>query len=330
MTNRERFVNILNFKPADRAPFIEPLNWWDKTIERWKGEGLDKSLNGREINAYFGFDPFYYVWYTAGPRAKNRPLGHLGKTGGADDYERLRQTIFPWPVINDALWTEIARLQKRGDGPVWLQIDGFFWLGREVFGIERNLYATYDEPDLVHRLYKDLLEWQLKVLDAICVYAVPDICTVAEDMSYKSGSMISKQTFDKFMAPYYAVLCKALKKRGVLSFVDTDGNIHELAKWFGALGIDGFIPCERQAGVDIVSIRREFPRMLFLGGFDKMAMDLGEAQIRAEFDRLRPVLLQGGYIPGPDHQTPPAVSLTDYRLYLSLLREFCEEAKSEV
>ena len=42
--------------------------------------------------------------------------------------------------------------------------------------------------------------------------------------------------------------------------------------------------------------------------------------------RLLPVMRQGGFIAGMDHQTPPEVSLQDYRLYVRLLREYCEEA----
>ena len=35
-----------------------------------------------------------------------------------------------------------------------------------------------------------------------------------------------------------------------------------------------------------------------------------------------PVARRGGFIPGCDHQTPPEVSLRDYRLYLALYREY--------
>ena len=31
----------------------------------------------------------------------------------------------------------------------------------------------------------------------------------------------------------------------------------------------------------------------------------------------------GGFIPSVDHQTPPGVSLENYKKYLSLLKEYC-------
>jgi hypothetical protein len=51
-------------------------------------------------------------------------------------------------------------------------------------------------------------------------------------------------------------------------------------------------------------------------------MPRGEAAMRAEFDRLTPLAKSGGYIPSVDHQTPPGVSLEQYRVYLRLLDEY--------
>jgi uroporphyrinogen-III decarboxylase len=56
--------------------------------------------------------------------------------------------------------------------------------------------------------------------------------------------------------------------------------------------------------------------------YDKMVMTRGEAAMRAEFERLLPVMRQGGFIPSVDHQTPPGVSLEEYRCYLRLLEEY--------
>ena len=59
-----------------------------------------------------------------------------------------------------------------------------------------------------------------------------------------------------------------------------------------------------------------------IGHFDKMTMNRGEAAMRAEFERLLPLMKTGGFIPSVDHQTPPGVSLDQYRSYLRLLEEY--------
>ena len=59
-----------------------------------------------------------------------------------------------------------------------------------------------------------------------------------------------------------------------------------------------------------------------MGGYDKMVMPFGEKSMRAEFERLLPVMRSGGYIPSVDHQTPPGVSLENYRIYIRLFEEY--------
>jgi uroporphyrinogen-III decarboxylase len=61
-----------------------------------------------------------------------------------------------------------------------------------------------------------------------------------------------------------------------------------------------------------------------IGAFDKTVMHLGEAAVRAEFERLCPVMQTGGFIPSVDHQTPPAVGLEQYKQYVALLKEYAK------
>ena len=61
-----------------------------------------------------------------------------------------------------------------------------------------------------------------------------------------------------------------------------------------------------------------------IGHYNKMIMNRGEAAIRAEFERLVPLMKTGGFIPSVDHQTPPGVSLDEYRTYLRLLNEYTQ------
>ena len=100
------------------------------------------------------------------------------------------------------------------------------------------------------------------------------------------------------------------------------------AAWFRDAGIKGILPLERQAGVDVAVLREKFPDMRFIGCFDKMTMNRGEAAMRAEFERLLPVAKKGGLIISVDHQTPPGVSYKEYLTFLSLFREYADKAGS--
>ena len=143
-------------------------------------------------------------------------------------------------------------------------------------------------------------------------------------MSYNHGPMVSRDVFEVFIAPYYRQLIPRLLERNIVPFIDTDGDVTLLVPWFADLGVHGFLPLERQAGVDGLQLRRKYPRLLMIGHFNKMTMNRGEAAMRAEFERLVPLMETGGFIPSVDHQTPPGVALSEYRLYLQLMREYLD------
>ena len=91
-------------------------------------------------------------------------------------------------------------------------------------------------------------------------------------------------------------------------------------------GIEGVLPLERQAGVDVAALREAHPDFLFLGAFNKMTMRVGEDAMRGEFERLLPVMKTGGFIPSVDHQTPPDCPLARYRVYVAMLEEYAVRA----
>ncbi|HSQ76926.1 MAG TPA: hypothetical protein VLT13_15300 [Bacteroidota bacterium] len=40
----ERFRAVMSFQQVDRLPTWEWAMWWDKTLTRWRGEGLPLRL----------------------------------------------------------------------------------------------------------------------------------------------------------------------------------------------------------------------------------------------------------------------------------------------
>lgn len=331
MTTRERFRAVAGFKPFDRLPMVEWAGWWDKTIERWHAEKLPVEIKDRyDICRHFGLDVYKQDWIGARAAGCPQPTGHgLGIIETEADYDRIRPYLFPDLASMSSrqlLWKQWAEEQKRGDIVVWSTVEGFFWFARTLFGIEPHLYAFYDQPVLMHRINSDVADWIIASFDTLCSFVTPDFMTFAEDMSYNHGPMLSRELFDEFMKPYYQRVLPALKSRGIVTIIDSDGDVTVPAHWFEDAGLEGILPLERQAGVDMARLRREHSRMRFIGHFDKMTMNKGEAVMRAEFERLLPVAAAGGFFIACDHQTPPGVSYDDYRLYVELFKEYADEA----
>ena len=326
MNHVERFRAVMNFQPVDRLPVWEWAMWWDKTIARWHGEGLPRELKfGQvfEISRYFGLDPYQQFWFSTTQATIEATQHHTeGMVSNLDDYLRILPRLYPDHTQSIAGMRPWADLQARGEAVVWVTLEGFFWFPRTLMDFEQLSYAYYDQPELVHRINQDLLDFNLRLLEQIASACVPTFMTIAEDVSYNNGPMISQQTFKEFLAPYYRKLLARAKEMNLLTIVDTDGDVTRLVPWLQAVGVNGVLPLERQAGVDGSRLRQLYPDLRMVGHYNKLVMHKGEAAIRAEFERLMPLMKNGGFIPSVDHQTPPEVSLEDYRLYVRILKEY--------
>jgi hypothetical protein len=326
MNHVERFRAVMNFQPVDRLPRWEWAMWWDQTIARWKQEGLPPELCGVfEIAEHFGLDPYQQFWFSTTDPTIEAVQHHVeGTVSNMDDYLRLRGNFFPDHAGAIESMRPWALRQAEGGAVVWITLEGFFWFPRTLMGFTKISLAFYDQPELLHRINSDLADFNLKILERVAKTCCPTFATIAEDMSYNHGPMISERHFDEFVAPYYRAIVPRLQEMGAIVLVDTDGDVTRMVPWLQREGIHGVLPLERQAGVDGLRLRRQFPRLCMVGHYNKMVMHQGETAMRAEFERLVPLMKTGGFIPSVDHQTPPGVSLDQYRRYLLLLKEYSE------
>ena len=332
MTTRERFIKTMNFEPVDCLPVLEWAPWWNLTVDRWKREGLTiRSMDGyseyEALQLQMGLDLHAQSWISFTTAATPRAPSHGAPIiTSVEEYEAIKPTLYPDNPLDDERMRLIARRQKEGSVVTWITLEGMFWGPRVLLGIEPHLYAFYDDPELMHTINRDITAFSMRVYEQVCEYFVPDFMTFAEDMSYNNGPMISEAQFNEFVLPYYRQMIPPMKERGTRVFVDSDGDISLALPWFVNAGVEGILPLERQAGVDLEKLREKYPKFLFIGHYDKMVMPKGEEAMRAEFERLLPVMRQGGFVPSVDHQTPPGVSLENYKIYARLLREYCEKA----
>jgi uroporphyrinogen-III decarboxylase len=316
----------MNFQNVDRLPRWEWAMWWDETIDRWHDEGLPPDLefnNVFGIAEFFGLDPYMQFWFSTTEATIEATQHHVeGVVATMDDYLKIKPRLYPDHTEAIESMRPWAQKQTNGEAVVWATIEGFFWFPRTLMDIAKLGYAFYDQPELVHAINQDLLEFNLGLVKQMGKACVPTFMTFAEDMSYNHGPMISKDIFDKFLAPYYQKLIPVLQEYNIIPIVDTDGDVTALVPWLEDVGIVGVLPLERQAGVDGMLMRERFPKLRMIGHFDKMVMNRGEQAIRDEFERLLPLMKTGGFIPSVDHQPHPGVSIEEYRCFLRLFEEY--------
>jgi len=313
----------LGFDPVRRISFVLPFRRFEeKIIEVTDAHTIRQNIFGAQVIQYKGSE---------------LELEHEPVIKTIDDWNRLKEhadkeleACFSDEAI-EAAYLPIKEAHDRGDYSIRMNIEGFFWVPRELMNIEPHLYAFYDDPELLHAINSYVLEvYQTKLMKVIELVQ-PDVVYFMEDLSGKTGPMISQACFDEFIGDYYKQLIPMMKEKGVGNvFVDTDGEFTKLIPNFMESGVDGFLPMDVNAGMDIVAVRNEFPTLKFIGGYNKLEIAKGKEAIDKEFERILPVIRSGGYLTGADHQVAPSTSLEDYKYYIEQLKVMMEQAGADV
>lgn len=360
MTQRERFLATVAFEEVDRPVRMEATGFWDETLVRWHSEGLPLEIN-EMVGAYLffgfdlqlpvmlgahehpGFDPLFteeVIEQDARYTVKRDISGSIVKVPtdgtstipawldspvkGRESWEEVRKRLDPatpgrlepwWPVV------ELAGVQP---WPLCLYIPGLFGTHRHLLGFNRLMVAYRREPGLLHDMSRHWVTLWKRVIAAVCEKRTPDLVSLWEDMCYLNGPMIGPRVFEEFMSPYYRELVGFLKDELAISAVgvDTDGDCSLLIGKFVDAGVNMLWPFEVQAGMDVLEVRKQWPREFVIwGGMDKRELAKGREAIDAEVARVVPPMLERrGYVPGIDHNVPPEVSLEDWKYYLALVR----------
>lgn len=317
------YERYLGFDPVRRIHFVLPFRRFDEfVIEENDQFILKQDIYGRHVRLN---------------KASGIEVEEKHVVNNEDDWKRLKEhgdreleKYFSEEEILRA-YSPLKEGHDRGDYSIRLNIEGFFWVQRELLGIEPHFYAFYDYPEMLHDMNNYVLDVYSKKLMPVIELLQPDVVYLMEDLSGKNGPMISGDLFDEFVGGYYKKLIPLLKKHGVkYVFVDTDGDFNKLIPNFIESGVEGFLPMDVNAGMDIVKVREQFPTLRFIGGYNKLCIAEGREAIDREFDRIMPVIRGGGYIPGADHQVAPSTSLENYKYYISRLYEAMKQSGADL
>jgi len=352
MPFREAFAALMDFERPELLPQFE-WGYWPATEERWRGEGLPA---GRQPWEHFGITWYEHAPVDMGLRPHFEPeiLRDEGETfvirqvdgvivrrrkdelsmpqwlefplKSRKDYEAIRERLDPatpgrypddWPARLEA-WRTRDHLLTPGCCAV-----GFFGWFRSLMGVENLLYTYCDDPDFMHAMCRDHLDFLRTVMERELQEVEFDFAFIWEDMAYKGGPLIGPAMVREFMLPYYRELLDFLRAHGIrLVLLDSDGDVSLLIPLFMEVGVDGLLPFEVVAGPDVRTVREQYPSLRILGGIDKRALARGKEAIDAELEAKLPAMFrQGGYLPSLDHHIPPNVSLDDFGYYLERSRE---------
>ena len=355
MTHRERFLRTYRFQQVDHVPDME-FGYWNETLPRWHREGLPQQIDSNEMaDKYFGLMPFAGVPVHLGlyPPFEPRVVEQTGKHEIIIDEKGVTcqvhkdgsssiphcldwslKTPDDWPAFKERLdpdnparypedWDEVSKKLNNSAIPVQVSAGSLFGWIRDWMGFENVAIAVMEQPEWIEEMMEHLTLLYISVVEQVSAHVHIDCALFWEDMCFGGGPMISPKLFRELMTPRYKRITDVLKDAGCeVLIVDCDGDITQLVEHWLAGGVGCMFPLEIAAGTDPFQMRERFGReVLLMGGVNKRALAKDEQAIRAEVDRIAPLVEQGGYIPHVDHRCPPDVSYEDYLYYLQYKRE---------
>ena len=359
MVPRELCQKTFRFDCPGRAPYLCG-GAWETTMRRWHKEGMPAHVtDAATLGDHFGCHAHVWgigmeTWLCPGFRKRvlektDRHITYRDQYGivkrelrkdkqtsmpqfleypvrTRDDFRRLRKRLRLNPKQRlGPDWAERCEYYNNRDIPLFFPTNrggSFFGSLRDLMGLEGLLYALYDDPAFVEEMMDACLEFAIELADRVLDDLEVEAYVLWEDMGYRNGPLISPAMFRRFMLPRYRKLTEFVRSRGVdVILVDSDGDVRSLIPLWLEGGVDGVLPCEVQAGMDVAALRREYGRdLLLLGGVDKRAPARSREAIDDLIAKVAWTVEQGGYVPLFDHGFPHDIPWDNFCYLMDRLR----------
>lgn len=352
MTDRERFINQMHYKPVDRC-FNMEFGYWDENFELWPLFKNNNIKNNPEADQFFNFDRFETIggniWmspsfeqkiieetattkiYINGdgllaevPKDKHDTIPHFIKSSiiTPEDWEKCKEERFRRDDPRRKIDIEILKNRHPEDRDYPLGVNCGSMIGkiRDMLTFEGLAYACFDYPEMVEDMVETCCVLVEDFLDQVLPHFDFDFASGWEDICFKNGPIVTVSFFKDVVMPRYKRIKAKLVKHGIdIWFIDCDGDVRPILPYFLEGGINCLFPFEVNGCAHPAELLDEYGKDLrIMGGFDKMQLGKGKEAIKAYMDTLVPLVERGGYIPFCDHRCPPNVTPEDYLYYLDL------------
>lgn len=186
----------------------------------------------------------------------------------------LIDLYWPAPVADPAKVAKIA-----AENPDYLIRGSLFGLRQPgcwadlaaLYGIERLIFETYDDPEWVKEALEILQKKKLKYADSLegCPYDVVEM-----GGGDASSTVISPAMFDEFVAPYDGPIIKRAQERGQRVVYHTCGGMMPILERLADMGpnaLETFTPVGMGGDANLAEAKRRIgDRVCMIGGFDQL------------------------------------------------------------
>jgi uroporphyrinogen decarboxylase len=358
LTSRERVNRMFARQDQDRIPRAD--SFWDETITRWLGEGLDVAKREDAWGRIFDmlgndFQGLGWCWPQCFPgpwevlsedaetRVVREANGRIGrywkhKSGtpehlgfGCDSraawFEKYKPALLKnWLQLDPQAWRK-SFAEGRAKGK-WCHLTGVesFEETRQLMGDEVTLMAMIEDPEWVVDVSRTFTDVMLRNFQAVLDTGVtPDGTWIYGDMAFKTQTMCSPAMYRELIWPDHKRMADWAHARGMKFIYHTDGNINAVLDLYVQAGFDCIQPIEAKAGMDIRNICPKYGRQLAtFGNIDVMVlMSNDRALIEDEIrTKFAAAMATKGYAYHSDHSVPPQVTWPTYEFVIECVNKY--------
>jgi uroporphyrinogen decarboxylase len=181
---------------------------------------------------------------------------------------------------------------------VYVQTPGTFEALNGVFGIEKHLLYLAMYPDYLREVYQRQAEWN-RDFAMHCLDIGIDQIHVSDDWGAQNNLMFSMDTWRDLIYPYHKITADAVKARGGVLSLHSDGNINGAIGGVIELGYDVVHPWQESAGMSLDDFRSNYrDKLTVMGGLDvQTTIGFGDYdKLRAEITRVLEMFRDGGLL----------------------------------
>ncbi len=348
MNGRERFLTALRGGIPDRVPLFEthfclrfvreivgditsPHHNVDDQVAVARAMGLDMVWS-----APLGFTSFANVqqhgeryqdewgtWY--GSDESSWP-GSWGEHTVVNDRAEWRALTFPDPDL-PARMAQPKRALELVDGELAVvgAVRGPFsgaWMAAGMVNMSRWLY---EDSDLLDEVLHEFARWNTQ-LGLNLVKTGVDAIMIHDDWGMNMGLMIQPDQWRRYILPHIAEQVTTLAATGTPIIMHSDGNLNAIMDDIVGMQISGFNPLQRNAGMDLAQLKRDYGDRLCLIGNISASLTLphrGVTEVELEaLECLRDGAPGGGYIMAPDHSYHAAIPSENVHAVFATCHEY--------
>jgi hypothetical protein len=147
---------------------------------------------------------------------------------------------------------------------------------------------------------------------------------IYDDMACNRGPLLGPRQFEAIFLPAYRRMIRAYKDAGCrYVFFHSDGDIRPLLDMLVDAGIDGLNPLERRANMDMIQLRKRYPRLILTGGMcnTHTLVKGSKAEIEAEAREIIDLGRDGGVVIGT-HSVSPEIPLENFMVYHQVCAQY--------